>query len=244
MQTIFADMHSHILPGVDDGAPDMQTAMQMLSMAYEEGIRRQFLTPHYIPGKNQYKPEDLERIYSELKKKAGTEFPEMQLYLGNEIYYTPGVAELVKKREIHTMAGSRYVLVEFDVGALYEEIYGAVKEFLQIRMIPVIAHVERYQSLTGQRAYLREIRESGACLQVNARGVPGGIFDANARWKRQMLTGDMISFLGTDAHDASDRRPAMREAADWISRKTPGTESEKILWKNGESVVENRYLNV
>lgn len=242
MHTTYTDIHSHILPGVDDGAPNMETAMEMLSIGYSQGIRQQFLTPHYIPGNNQYQPEDLERIYEELKQKAEKEFPDLQLYLGNELYYTPGVAEHIRRKQVHTMAGSRYVLVEFAENASYREIYEAMKELSKMRVFPVIAHVERYQSLVKHEDRLAELMEMDVYLQLNAGGVPGGRFDRKAGWKRQLLKNGLISFLGTDAHDTVYRKPQMREAVDWIRQKIPESRADQMLWDNAQAIIHNTYI--
>lgn len=243
MRNIYVDLHSHILPGVDDGAQNMDTSMEMLSMAYEQGVRHQFLTPHYIPGDNSYKPGDLDRIFEELSARAVKEFPEMRIYLGNEIYYMPSVVEDIRKERIHTMAGSRYVLVEFGTEEPWPAIEHAVRELIRVRVIPVIAHVERYSCLVKKESRLQELRQMDVFMQLNAGGIPGGRFDRAAGWRRRLVTGGWISFLGTDAHDVKHRNPRMREAAEWLCGELPERTSEKILWQNGQAVINHSYID-
>ena len=242
MEYTLTDLHSHILPGVDDGSPNMQTSMEMLAISYQEGVRDLFLTPHYIRRQNQYQPEELDRIYEQLQKAASAEFPELNLYLGNEIYYTPGISEDIRNGQIHSMNGSRYVLVEFAVGITWTEMYQAMKELIRARVWPVIAHVERYRCLVKQMKHIDELREMEVYLQLNAEGLLGSFFDADTRWRRTLVKEGKISFLGTDAHDLNHRAPYIKDAAKWMQQKTTSDYSRKLLHANGQAVVEKRYL--
>lgn len=107
------DIHSHILPLVDDGAESVEMALLMLKKAAEEGIEKIILTPHQKPDRRCVTPEGILRRMEELQELAGKEKIPVRLYPGNEIFYRHGLAELLDKGKIRTMADSRYVLIEF-----------------------------------------------------------------------------------------------------------------------------------
>ena len=113
------DIHSHILPLVDDGAESVEMALLMLKKAAEEGIEKIILTPHQKPDRRCVTPEGILRRMEELRELAGKEKIPVQLYPGNEIFYRHGLAELLDKGKIRTMADSRYVLIEFLPGEDY-----------------------------------------------------------------------------------------------------------------------------
>lgn len=238
----FVDIHSHILPGVDDGSPNMDVSMEMLNIAYSEGIRHLFLTPHYIRGENQYKPGDLKEIFEALQKKSLQEFPRLHLHLGNEVYYTPGISEDIRENRIYTMRGTRYVLVEFAVTATCKEINQAMKELTRMRLFPIIAHVERYRNLVRKPELLRELREMGVYFQLNADGVLGSRFDANTRWRRELIEDEWITFLGTDAHDLKHRAPLIQKAGAWMSARISVEYQKDLFWANARSLVRNEYI--
>lgn len=242
MDLTFTDLHSHILPGVDDGAKDLATSMEMLGISYKEGVRDLFLTPHYIRGNNQYQPEDLDRIYAELCQAAAAEYPDLNLYLGNEIYYTPGISEDIRTGQIHRMNDSRYVLVEFAVNITWSEMYQAMKELIRARVWPIIAHVERYRCLVKQMGHIDELIEMEVYLQLNAEGLLGGFFDADTRWRRTLVKEGKISFLGTDAHDLNHRAPYIKDAAAWVTQKTSTDYSRRLLHDNGAAVIRKEYI--
>lgn len=236
------DMHCHILPGVDDGARDEAMSMEMLGIAYSQGIRKMILTPHYYVGKNKYKAVDFRRIFSDFAPKANIKYPDLELYLGNEIYYTKGALDEVRAGNICTMADTKYVLIEFSPRVSYNELYSAVREFVQGRYRPVIAHVERYQCLTRQLDRIAELTENGAYLQMNADSMTGSMFDGQTKWCRKLVTEGYISVIGTDAHNIDDRAPYVQQTIEWMRKKLDAESMEMMLHGNGELMLENKYL--
>lgn len=243
MELNYTDIHCHILPGVDDGAENMELAMTMLSAAYEEGCRRIILTPHYERGRNSYEPKELDGIFEEVKERAAKLCPDMELYLGNELLYEEGVIQDVRDGLVHTLAGTRYLLVEFPIQISYGGIYQAMKELSQARFCPVVAHVERYHCLTGHMDRLLELEELGVTFQMNAESIFGSVFDENVRWCRKMLKKEIISFLGTDAHNMENRAPHMKEALEWMYRKLDADYIQAISVDYPGVLLANEYLD-
>lgn len=236
------DMHCHILPGVDDGAKDEAMSMEMLGIAYSQGIRKMILTPHYYVGKNKYQAADFRRIFSDFAVKANIKYPDLKLYLGNEIYYTKGALDEVRAGNICTLADTKYVLIEFSPRVSYNELYNAVREFVQGRYRPVIAHVERYQCLTRRMERIAELTENGAYLQMNADSMTGSMFDGQTKWCRKLVTEGYISVIGTDAHNIEDRAPYVQQTIEWMQKKLDKETMEMMLHGNGELMLENKYL--
>ena len=206
----YTDIHTHILPGVDDGSQDMRTSMKMLREAYKEGVRTIFLTPHYIPGRHNASTETLKSLFEEIKEEAAEKLPELTIFLGNELYYRDGVVDHVRDGSALTMAGSDYVLVEFNTRSEFSRIRSAVKKFTEAGYRPILAHIERYDCLYKQIDLIDELIEAGAYMQVNVDSFPGGLFDSHAAFCRKLLEEGKISFLGSDCHDLDKRKPAMQ----------------------------------
>lgn len=243
MNFTYTDIHCHILPGVDDGAESIEQSMQMLEIAYEEGCRQLVLTPHYERGRNRYEAKQLEEIFIDLKLEAFMQFPNLQLYLGNELLYEPGVLEDMKDGLVHTMAGTRYLLVEFNIRISYPELYQAMKELTQARFYPIVAHVERYWCLTKHIERLQELENLGVYFQMNAESVLGSVFDENVRWCRKLLKERYISFMGTDAHNLDSRGPHMREALEWMNRKLDASYVEAVTQDYPTKMLAGEYLD-
>lgn len=240
---MYCDIHTHILPGVDDGARSMEDSMDMLAMAYESGARRIFLTPHFIPGRKLYTKANLKEKYETLSAKAGKEFPELELYLGNELLYRPGIASKLRDSEFTFMAGSRYALVEFDTRIGFRELYSGVRELTEARILPIIAHWERYECLFKKENNLKELKRCGACFQMNgeafqeAKGL-GKLFSNSGSWFQKAAASGYVDFIGSDAHGISRRSPDIQKEIAIIKRCV----NEKVLFENSQKILENKYL--
>lgn len=242
MRKEYADVHCHILPGVDDGARDEETSLQMIDIAYEEGARIIVLTPHYEVASNRYEPQELNKIFVKLDKKMTEKYSDLRLYLGNEVLLAEGVLDCLRDNQIHTMNQTKYVLVEFNVRIAYHELYQLVKAITQARYRPIIAHVERYSCLTKHMTRIDELTELGVYLQMNAESVIGSIFDDKIRWCRKLMKEHKIQFLGSDAHDLEERAPHMRETVEWMYKKLDSDYVEEVIWNNPKRMLDNQYL--
>ena len=138
------DIHTHILYGVDDGAKDINDSMGLLDEEREQGVDQVILTPHYGPKFGHPDTEVLREKFEAIREKAYKYYPEIQLYLGSELYYQQGTVSDLKQGKALTMNGTRYVLVEFATSDAYSHIYRAVQDFVYAGYIPILAHVERY----------------------------------------------------------------------------------------------------
>lgn len=238
----YIDVHSHILPGLDDGAGDMETARRMLETAYGEGIRSIIATPHHYAARKSASVEKIRQTVKLLEEKMQQWQIEIRLYEGNEIYYRSEVPELLEKGEINTLAGSRYVLVEFDPMTEYSYLRDGVLKLASYGYVPVLAHTERYECLFEKKERLERIRDHGAILQVNAGSFQGGLFSEPGKRARYLMKNDLFSLLGTDAHSPGGRSPRIRETALYLERKLGKERAGKILYENPAGLLQDREI--
>ncbi len=209
------DMHSHILPGVDDGAGSMEEALSMLRTAAGSGIREMILTPHYKEGRHNAGASALRGRLERLRAEAKREGLPIVLHLGNEVLYFAGMVEGLEEGRILTLAGSRYVLVEFYPGDAFPHIRDALDGILGTGYEPVLAHVERYECLLREWGRVRELREAGTVIQANTSGVSGAEGYLVKRFLDRLFGERLVDCLGTDAHDSGRRGP---EAGSCLAR--------------------------
>jgi len=238
----YLDIHSHVLPGVDDGSKDMDMTMELLQMAYDEGVRYMMATPHYYPGHRNAGCEKLIQTYQEVKKEIQKQGMDMELFLGNEIYYKDEVPQLLRKKEIFTLNDSRYVLVEFNVNMEYKKINEAIKRLVMEGYYPIIAHVERYGCLLKREDLVQELIEQGAYIQVNAETFLGGMFDGYKKFVMKLFAKGMVHFLGSDAHRTDWRRPVMEEAVSLLYKKMDASLVDKVVKDNPKHFLEKNFI--
>lgn len=227
------DIHSHVLPEIDDGAKNWNMSLDMIFESWNHGVRKVIATPHFIPWKVTTAPRQIEQLCLELQKRVYRELGfDMKIYPGQEIYYHYDIIEHLKHGDIQTMAGSRYVLVEFDEEAAYKNIVLGVRSLRKARYRPVLAHVERYSCLR-ERGRLEELSNAGALLQMNSISLTGGIFDRDCSWCKKMLLKHRIDYIASDMHNLSNRPPISIHALSWMQKKLNEEYCSAVLSQNG-----------
>lgn len=234
------DVHSHILPGLDDGAKNLEETKKLIDMSYEQGVRHIVATPHYVKGKNHYTKEQLLECFSQVKEMERKLHPDLTLYLGHEIFYSISVVEDLRAGEIQTLNGSNYVLVEFSTHVSYRELQQAMRSIIQATYIPIIAHMERYECLFKQRERVEELKRIGVYFQMNVSSIIGGFFDSRVRECRKLVLDGEIQLFGTDMHSSKHRPPKMGEAMQWINKKMPRDLRETVLYKNPAKILNTK----
>lgn len=241
MQGYF-DIHSHILPGVDDGAKDMNETRRMLLAAYEEGIRIIVATPHYVAGRTNMAVDRLISIYEEVKQVAGDGANEVQIILGNELLYNLGLIDALKRGDALTIDSTRYILVEFLPSTSFREIWEGINHCIFAGYIPILAHTERYRCLLKDYKLVDDLIKSGTYIQLNLSCITGRGLDAKVIFSHRLLKRGWVHFMGTDTHNAHERAPYAKDAVALIKRKYGQYTVRKLLWENPMTMIEDKHL--
>lgn len=209
------DLHSHILPCIDDGSKSVEESLEMLRLLKEQGVSKVVATPHFYANRNSVEDflEKRNLSFSKLSDHLSSDFPE--LLLGAEVKYYEGISRLEKLDKLR-IGNSKLILLEMPMRKWTEYILREVREIASSgRFIVVLAHVERYLNFQN-KSILTELLSDGVLLQVNAD------FFLNVRTRIKalhMLKNNMIHFIGSDCHNLTDRAPKIGTAASYIERK-------------------------
>lgn len=212
------DIHTHILPGVDDGAKNLDVSLALLKQEKEQGVTTIYLTPHN--NKNtKTGPELKEKFQSFLLE---TKDLGLNLKLGSEIYYYHDMIKDLKEGKILTMDDTKYVLVEFSTRT-ETDIPEVVYELVRSGYTPIIAHIERYPYISKYE--YAEIKDNGALIQVNASSFKH--FGTRQKMKF-LLKNHLIDYIGSDCHNTDKRNVDFSYAVKYIKKKFP-IEYKKIF---------------
>ncbi|MGN0806494.1 MAG: tyrosine-protein phosphatase [Candidatus Coproplasma sp.] len=206
------DIHSHILPGVDDGSDSLETSKALLSQYAFHGVDCVICTPHQ--NRLTHSAETLKSKFVKFSEEVA-DMP-VSLYLGAEILYYKDMAKDVASGELLTLGGSKYVLVEFPVTCSGEYLCDAVYELTIADYIPVIAHIERYVGISKKDCFA--VRDAGALIQVNASA-----FNNKGALKqiKFLLKNGLVDFIASDCHDAKYRNVDFTAAKALVGKKFP-----------------------
>lgn len=238
----YTDIHTHILPGVDDGAKDMSHAMELVRMAYQNGTRNMVLTPHYRGKFKENTPDRLKAVFDAFCSRVADELPGMQLYLGQEIYYEMDAPARLEEGRALAIHESAYCLLEFRTNTLRSQILMGVSEMIRHGFTPIIAHAERYDVFRSDRTLADEVLQQGALIQLNADSVLGR-HGLGVKWFcERLLKQRKAHFIATDAHDAQKRPPLLRECWWRIYKKYGAAYATELFYGNAAAVLENQMV--
>ena len=230
----YIDIHTHILPGVDDGAMDMAEGLAMARMAYENGTRVLFLTPHDRDGCKQ---EDIRQAFCRFRETVKRVLPELELYLGSEIRYGLEIPAAVEGKRALSMNESRYCLVEFHPAALRSQVAAGVWELARFGLVPIIAHPERYRAFRADRSLADEVIRMGALLQLNADSILGRRGLRTALFCRRLLKGRKVHFVASDAHDRKERPPLLRDCWRLVNKRYGEDYARQLFYGNARRIL-------
>ncbi len=230
----YIDIHSHILPNMDDGSRSLRQSLSMLHIAYEQGIRLIVATPHNMPGKGCPDAELVREAVTGLAEQAAREGLPVQILCGTEYYYREEMLTLLEEEKGITLGNSDCVLVEFDPMADRTYFRNALRNILGTGYRPVVAHVERYGKVMEDFSLLRDLRKMGALLQVNAMSVVGENGRQSRKTVKKLLKEALVDFVATDAHSDGRRAPYMEKCADVLYKKYGKAYADVLLYGNAE----------
>ncbi len=236
------DIHTHILPGVDDGAQTLPQALALIRRAYEDGVRALILTPHYRGRFRENTADRLRETLESLRPAAEESGVPMELYLGSEVHYQSGVMDLVSEGRVLSMAGSDYVLLEFRPDAAPSQVRIGVNEAESRGYTPIIAHAERYDCFRRQPSLAYEMRELGALIQLNAASVTGENGFFVKRYCAGLLKEELVHFIASDAHNIQRRPPILSACFRKVCRQYGNEYAVRIFRDNPRKVIENSMI--
>ena len=270
------DIHAHVLPGVDDGARTIDEACELVEQAAKAGFRAIIATPHYSRrrGAEGY-AEIADELREAISRRGATASSstratasastrttasassrtiagesgipsDFEIYLGQETYYHEELVDNLKAGKALTMAGSRYVLVEFDTGVSFQKLSRAMRQMLTAGYIPILAHMERYACLREEKN-LDSICRSGCLMQMNYESLIGHWFSSEVRWCRKQVLEGNIHFLGTDMHRTDYRPPQITKAMEWLEKvvdqkKLSKRQLSDMTYRNAERMIRNEKI--
>ena len=237
------DIHCHIIPGLDDGAADLNESLEMLKIAWAQGFDTFIATPHYSLHYQNLCPELIREQCSLLEEKARSAVcPEIRIYPGQEICYEDDTMKKLEQGRLLTLADSSYVLTEFPYHILFAELYRSLQRLRLEGYIPILAHAERYRSIRENEESLEELTEAGVLIQLNYESLERSLADRSQRWCRRQLKDGRVHFLGTDMHNTSSRLPQTERACAWMNRHLDKEKQEALCYGNAEKLLKNESI--
>lgn len=233
------DLHSHILPGIDDGAPDLGVALEMARIAVANGVAVQACTPHIFPGLFDNSGPRIRRATQELQRHLDEEGVPLRLVTGADVHIVPNMVNGLRAGEILSLADTRYVLVEPPHHVAPPRLEHVFFELLAAGYVPILTHPERLTWIETRYDALVQLFRAGVWMQVTAGALTGAFGRRPQYWAERMLNEALVHILATDAHGARRRPPDLAAgraaAAKWLGEE----EAEQLVSLRPRAILEN-----
>lgn len=232
------DIHTHILPGIDDGAADIYDSIEMAALARDNGTTVIVATPHCnLPGMyTNYFSKEYCSVFEQTKAILKREVPEITLLAGMEVFTTEALPRLLTEGKIFPINRTRYILMEFDFGedpGFADEILRKVKE---VRAIPVIAHAERYEFIQDDPEIAYQWKRRGCEIQINKGSFMGRFGQRAQHTAFELLNHNLVTVVASDAHSPIQRTTCMADAYDYLSGEYPAEYLDALFDKNPQNI--------
>src|SRR5690554_2307065 len=197
------DIHTHILPGVDDGVNTYEEALEVLKYQLNSGVNKVVLTPHVNNSAQKVSSKTYANRFEIFKERILKDLPEIELYLGYEVKYAP-FKETDYESLIFQGFKQKYLLIEFSVRGK-EPVVDVIYNLIAKGITPIIAHIERYSYLEMED--VRRIKSYGALTQINSGAILGSDGKVYKKQANRYLKAGLIDFIASDCHNLEDRMP-------------------------------------
>ena len=237
------DLHSHLLPGIDDGAPDLATALALAKIAVNDGITHMVCTPHIHPGRYDNTPETIAQALAELQQGLIEEQINLVINAAAEVRFGMELMVAVKQSAIPFLGewqAQPVLLLEFPHGAIPFAAERLTAWLLQQGIKPMIAHPERNKGLLRTPEKLKPFLEQGCLLQVTAGAVAGRFGKGAQEFAQKLLKEDMVTILASDAHNIEYRPPILSEGRDAAAALIGEPAAQRLVLDNPWQIAQSK----
>lgn len=233
------DLHCHLLPGIDDGAVDLDMSLRMARMAVEDGIGTVACTPHIYPGMYDNEGPDIRAAIAALRLELARHGIPLTLVEGADVHLAPDLAASIRMGRVPTLAGSRYLLLEPPHHVAPPRFEDSVFQLMVAGFVPVVTHPERLSWIEDHYEVFVRVVKAGAWMQITAGSLTGRFGRRPKYWAERMLDERLVHILATDAHDPRRRPPLLAEGRAAAARRVGEAEAAHMVHTRPQGIVDN-----
>lgn len=234
------DLHCHLLPGIDDGATDLETSLEMARIAVEDGITLIACTPHQMPGYYENTAPGIRSAVVELQAQLDAAGIPLRLTTGADVHLVPDMVTGLKDGRLMTLAGGRYFLFEPPHNTAPPRLADSVFDTMAAGFHPIITHPERLRWIEDHYDTMTLLAKSGAWMQLTAGSITGRFGKRPQYWSERMLDEGLVHLIASDAHNLRARLPKLSSAVEMVAARLGEDAAYDMVVTRPRAVIENR----
>jgi protein-tyrosine phosphatase len=233
------DLHSHLLPGIDDGSKDLAMSLAMARVASADGISTIACTPHILPGVYNNSGPAIRRAVAQLAKSIADADIPISLVTGADVHIAPNLDIQLRDGRALTLNNSRYFLFEPPHHVKPPRLEDLIFGLQAAGYVPILTHPERLSWVEGHYDLIGRLVSSSVLMQITAGSVMGRFGRRPRYWAERMLDEGLCHLLATDAHNTEQRAPRMADARDVVAQRLGDDEAINLVLRRPQGILNN-----
>jgi protein-tyrosine phosphatase len=236
------DLHSHILPGIDDGAGDMDTSLAMARIAVADGITRMACTPHVVPGLYDNDFRIISSKLGELRQALSDRAIPLDLVIGADVHIAPDLDDRLASGVVPTLNRTRYFLLEPPHHILPPKLEEMTSRLIKAGFMPIITHPERLTWLRAHFGVIERLNEMGCLIQVTADSITGGFGKDAQNLALRLVDEGRVDIVASDCHGPVARKPVLSRARQAVADRLGESEARAMVLERPAAILDNRPI--
>ena len=233
------DLHSHILPGIDDGAVDLTVSLAMARAYAADGVSVVACTPHILPGLYSNSGSAIRQATARLQQTLRGEGIPLTLVPGADNHIAPNFVGDLRSGHLLSLGDTRYVLVEPPHRVPPPRLEDLFFNILVAGYVPILTHPERLTWISTHYHTIQHLIHAGTWMQITAGSLAGGFGRTARYWAEKMLDEGVVHLIATDAHDTNRRPPNLNLGRELAAKRVGDTEAHNLVLGRPEGVLRN-----
>ena len=238
------DIHTHILPNIDDGARSIEETFNLIKEAKNVGFEAIVSTSHYMEGYYETNAPEREVWLNAIYENLRTKNIDIKLYLGNEIYMSENMIKLLEEGKASTINDTSYVLFEMPLNAEPLNLYDVIYEMQQYKIVPILAHPERYTFVQQEPELVYDLIQKGVLMQANYGSIIGQYGEKAKIIVKKFFENNMIHLLGSDVHRQNTIYPKIPQILSELNDLIGEEKLKELTTTNPKLVLNNKRIDI
>ena len=226
---LMVDIHCHMVPGIDDGASDLNVSLDMARMAVNDGIGTVICTPHQLGSFGRNTGDVVRQAVAQFQSDLQRARIPLRVLAGGDVRIEAGMVQGLASGSVMSLADhKRHVLLELP-HELYVPLEPILEKLRRVGMVGILSHPERNRGILSQPDLLPKLVDAGCLMQVTAGSLLGSMGEECKSLAKWMLSNGLVHFFASDAHGVKSRRPLLRRAFDEVAQMTDETTAQDLF---------------